>query len=395
VSTGEIDVARARAETPGAEFVVHLNNCGAALMPRAVVDAVVGHVELEAQVGGYEAERRAAGAVEDTYRSLARLVGARPTEIAIVENATRGWDMAFHSFPFAPGDRILTSHSEYASNFIAHLQLERHRGVETLVVPDDESGQIDVAALADRIDSRVKLIALTHVPTQGGLVQPAAEVGAIARSAGIPFLLDACQSAGQLPLDVDAMGVDMLSATSRKFLRGPRGVGFLYVREQWIERLVPPFLDLRSATWTRSDAYQIRDDARRFETWESNVAGKLGFGVAVDYALAWGLEAIERRISHLADELRSRLDTISGVHVRDRGRVRCGIVTVEVDGHTPQALVAQLAERGIHTSASPAESSLLDMQARGLPGLLRVGVHYYNTPEELERYARTLESLLR
>jgi cysteine desulfurase/selenocysteine lyase len=390
-----IDVKRARSETPGAEGFVHLNSCGASLMPQRVVEAVQAHIELEARVGGYEAERQVTDRIEATYASLAQLIGAAPDEIAIVENATRGWDMAFYGFPFEPGDRILTSVAEYASNYIAYLQMARRRGVVIDVVPDDESGQLDVAALADRIDERAKLIAVTHVPTQGGLVQPVAEIGRVARASGVPFLLDACQSAGQMPLDVDAMGVDMLSATSRKFLRGPRGVGFLYVRRGWTQRLDPPFLDLRAATWTGTNSYTVRADARRFETWESNVAGKLGLGAAVDYALAWGLPAIEARVQQLAAELRERLARIPGTQLRDRGRRPCGIVTLEIDGHAPQDLVVALREHGIHVGASPPESSLLDMRGRGLAGLLRAGVHYYNTSEELERYARTLESLLR
>ena len=302
--------------------------------------------------------------------------------------------MAFYAFPFAPGDRILTSVAEYASNYIAFLQTARRTGAVVEVVPDDETGQLDVSALEARLDTSVKLIAITHVPTQGGLVQPVAEIGRLARAAGVPFLLDACQSVGQMPIDVEALCVDVLSATSRKFLRGPRGVGFLYVRREWIERLEPPFLDLRAATWTHADRYAIRADARRFESWESNVAGRLGLGAAVDYALDLGLDAIEARVVALADELRTHLDALPGVSVRDRGRRRCGIVTAEVSGHSPLDLVTALDQRGVYLSASPPESSLLDMRGRGLPGLLRAGVHYYNTRDELERYVETLATLL-
>lgn len=247
------DVERARRETPGCENVVHLNNAGAALMPTPVLDRTVTHLKLEARVGGYEAAALVAEEIEDVYGSAARLLGCRTDEIAVVDSATRAWDMAFYSVPFRPGDRILTSEAEYASNFIAYLQLAQRYNLRVDVVPNGESGQISVPRLRDLIDERVRLISLTHVPTNGGLVNPAAEVGKVARDAGVLYLLDACQSAGQMSLDVDEIGCDMVSMTGRKYLRGPRGTGLLYVRREVLDELAPPMLDLHAATWVVPD----------------------------------------------------------------------------------------------------------------------------------------------
>jgi selenocysteine lyase/cysteine desulfurase len=389
------DIERARAQTPGSSERIHFNNCGAALMPTPVIDALKSHIALEARIGGYEAADAAVQQLEATYRAIARMLGCEPEEIAVVENATRGWDMAFYAMDFAPGDRILTCNAEYASNYIAYLQVARKTGAVIESIPDDEQGAVDVDALRNLIDERVKLIAVTHVPTNGGLVLPAAEIGALAREHGVPFLLDACQSAGQMPLDVSELQVDMLSATSRKFLRGPRGMGFLYVRRDMIERLEPPFLDMRAATWVSPDEYQLRDDARRFENWECNVAAKIAMGVAVDYALDWGLEAIETRVSKLADDLRQRLASLDGVRVRDRGSRQCGIVSFTATGALPADIVRGLAERGINVSVSRATSTQLDMHARGLDALVRAGIHYYNTEEEVERFVAALEEIIR
>jgi selenocysteine lyase/cysteine desulfurase len=390
-----IDLLRARRDTPGCENVLHFNNAGAALMPQPVLDAATNHLKLEAMIGGYEAAARARDAVERVYDAAAELVNCRRDEIAIVENATRAWDMAFYAIPFEPGDRILTAMAEYASNYIAFLQVARRTGAAVEVIPNDERGQISVAALRDTMDERVKLIAITHVPTNGGLVNPAAEVGQVAREAGVLYLLDACQSVGQMPIDVDEIGCDMLSATGRKYLRGPRGTGFLYVRRDIIETLEPPFLDLHAARWIARDRYRVRPDARRFENWETNYAAKIGLGVAIDYALGWGLDAIWERVSSLAEELRSRLDQIPGVEIQDLGAVRCGIVAFAVAGREPQDIRQALFERGVNVSVSGLESTRLDMESRAFSsGLVRASVHYYNSEEEVSRFCQVLASLL-
>jgi selenocysteine lyase/cysteine desulfurase len=381
-----IDVARVRAETPGCRNVIHFNNAGASLQPQPVLDAVLRHLALEAEIGGYEAADRAEAALEGVYRSLARLINAAPEEIALVENATRAWDMAFYGVRLGPGDRILTASAEYASNVIAFLQIARRTGAEIAVVPNDEAGALSVEALERMIDSRVKLIAVTHVPTNGGLVNPAAAIGRVAARHGIPFLLDACQSVGQMPVDVAEIQCDMLSATGRKFLRGPRGTGFLWVRRTMIEKLEPPFLDLHAARWTGAESYEIRRDARRFENWESYVAGRLGLGAAAEYALAIGLDAIWARVRALAEHLRRSLGEIPGVTVRDLGRERCGIVTFTTEGITATALCQSLAAEKINVKTSSIFSTRYDMTARHLDMLLRASVHYYNTEDEIARF---------
>ncbi|MFC0529407.1 aminotransferase class V-fold PLP-dependent enzyme [Phytohabitans kaempferiae] len=385
-----IDVERARRETPGCAHVAHLNNAGSALPPAAVTDAVVGHLRLEERIGGYEAADVAAPEVERAYTAIARLIGCAPGEVAVVENATRAWDMAFYAFRFRPGDRILTVRTEYASNVIALLQVASRTGSVVEVVETDEHGLPSLDHLARELERGAALVAVTHVPTHSGLVNPAAEIGALARAAGVPYLLDACQSVGQLPVDVAGIGCDMLAATGRKFLRGPRGTGFLYVSERLVERLEPPFLDLHAATWTAPGAYEIRPDARRFETWETNYAGKIGLGVAVDYALGWGLAAIEERVTALAERLRAQLHEVPGVTVRDAGTRRCGIVTFTVDGVPATEVSRRLRAAGINTSVSPMEYARLDLAARGLPDLVRASVHYYNTEEELDRLCAAL-----
>src|SRR5579863_7426507 len=391
------DLQRARIETPGCEHVLHFNNAGASLMPQPVLDATIAHLQLEAQVGGYEAAEQAHDSREHFYDAVAMLIGCSPNEVAYVENATRAWDMAFYAIPFQPADRILTAMAEYASNYIAFLQIAQKTGAVIEVIPNDAYGQVSIEALRKIIansDKPVKLIAITHVPTNGGLVNPVAEIGKVAREHGILYLVDACQSVGQMPINVDAIECDMLSATGRKYLRGPRGTGFLYVRQSILEQLQPPFLDLHAAQWTTQTTYEMLPDARRFETWESNVAGKIGLSTAIDYALQWDMQSTWRRIKNLAYQLRTHLSPLSGVIVRDRGVTQCGIVTFTVEDKTPEEIQQALKKQHINVSVSVKSSTLLDMETRGLENLVRASVHYYNSEEEVERFCRAVEEML-
>jgi selenocysteine lyase/cysteine desulfurase len=388
-----LDLHKLRAETPGTAHRIHLNNCGAALMPQPVIAAIQRHIALESEIGGYEAADARKAECDAVYASAARLIGASPSEIALVGNATLAWDMAFYSLRFGKGDRILTAQAEYGANYVAYLQMAKRTGAVVEVIPNDAAGETDPAALEAMIDERVKLISITWMPTNGGLINPAAEIGQVARRHGIPYLLDACQAAGQVPIDVAALGCDMLSATGRKFLRGPRGTGFLYVRQGLLETLEPPMIDHDAAVWAAPDRYELRRDARRFETWENAYALRLGLGAAVDYALDLGLEAISARCLMLGRMLRTALKALPGVTVYDLGRDPGAIVTFTLDGIESARVKAALAERKINVSTSSQNSTLIDATARHLPVVVRAAPHYYNSEDEIEALVTAVKAL--
>ena len=388
-----IDLERIRRDTPGTDHVLHFNNAGAALMPTAVIEAQTGHLALEAREGGYEAANLMSEKIDAVYDSIAALINAGRDEIAVVENATVAWDMAFYALAFRPGDRILTAEVEYAANYIAYLQVAKRTGAVVETIPSEPAGEVSVEALERMIDDRVRLISMTHVPTNGGLVNPAAEIGAVAKRHGITFLLDACQSVGQMPVDVQAIGCDILSATARKYLRGPRGAGFLYIRKGLVEKLEPPMIDMFAAEWVEPGRYELRKDARRFENWENNYAAKIGLGAAVDYARGVGLETSWSRLRVLADALRAGLSDIPGVSVKDIGSVKGGIVTFVKEGLSSDDIKTRLRAERVNVSVSPPSSTLLDTLARDLPPLVRASVHYYNSEDEVDRFLAAVRAL--
>jgi selenocysteine lyase/cysteine desulfurase len=390
-----MDITALRADTPGCAQRVHLNNAGAGLLSRSTLDAMTGHLDRETLEGGYEAAADAHDGIVATYDLIAALVGGRSDEIALFDNATHAWNAAFYSVPLGSGDRILTGRAEYGSNVLAYRQVAERTGAEVVVVPDDEHGQLDVAALAALVDDRTKLIGVSHVPTDGGLVNPAAEIGRIARSAGVPFLLDATQSVGQFPVDVDEIGCDLLTATGRKFLRGPRGTGLLWVRSSMLDRLDPFVVEIASADWGGDRGIVWKDGARRFETWEYSYVNVLGLGAAVGQALDLGLDAIGGRALALGTALRDRLDALPGVTTHDRGLTRCAIVTVAVEDVPADEVAARLREKGVNVSVTVPRHTLLTTDIRPLPPLVRLSPHYYNTDEELDRAVEELGALRR
>ncbi|HEY0350538.1 MAG TPA: aminotransferase class V-fold PLP-dependent enzyme [Gemmatimonadales bacterium] len=390
------DLLRWRADTPGCSRVVHLNNAGAALVPRPVRDAIREHLDLEDQVGGYEAAEAEVAALRATYQAVGRLLGAGPQNVAVVQNSTVAFNQAISAFDLAPGDVILTTRADYASNQITYLSLARRRGVEVVRAPDAPEGGVDPEEVRRLIARRrPTLVSLTWIPTNSGLVQPAEAVGEICREAEIPYLVDACQAVGQMPIDVRRLQCDFLAAASRKFLRGPRGLGFLYVSDRMLAGGAHPLLvDMHGATWTEADAFDLAPDARRFETWEFAYALVLGLGAAARYALAVGLETARDRARGLADYARQRLDTVPGVRVLDRGPELCAIATASITGRDSKEIKLALRARGINTSSPHREDAIIDMDEKGASSALRISPHYYNTKDEVDNAVAALEELL-
>ncbi len=378
-----------RRDTPGCQGRIHLNNAGASFSPVTVVETELAHFRREQEIGGYEAADEAAGRLRDTYENLGRLFGCAARNVAVVENATVAFSLALSAFDFEPGDRLVTTRNDYTSNQIMYQALARRRRIEVLFAEDLPEGGVDPASVRRlAAHPRCRLVALTWVPTNSGLVQDAEAVGEICEAAGVPYLVDACQAVGQIPVDPAKLRCDYLGGTARKFLRGPRGLGFLYVSDRALARGDYPLgLDMRGAERRGEDGFELVDGARRFENWEFPYALVLGLGEAARYALAVGIETAGALAAELAAHARERLSALPGVSLRDRGRRLCAIVTAEVAGRDATEIVHRLRELSINTSAATNED--------GSPvPVVRVSPHYYNTREEVDTLVDAIEALI-
>jgi len=389
------DISALRADTPALvknPNLIHLNNAGAALPPAPVLRAIHEHLDLEAHIGGYEAADAKATDIAGFYTAIARLLNANPRNIAFATSATDAYARILSAIPFRSGDAILTTENDYVSNQIAFLALQKRFGVKLLRARDTAEGGVDVADFEILLKKhRPVLAAVTHVPTNSGLVQPVAEIGKICREHGVWYLVDACQSAGQMALDVEKIGCDFLSATMRKFMRGPRGAGFLFASDRaldaGLELLLP---DMRSADWTGPDEYATHPTAQRFEYWEMPPALVLGGKAAAEYALSVGMDWIENRVKMLADLTRKKLAELPGVQVLDKGAERCGIVTAHATHWDSKTLLEKLWAENINCRVSSLTSAQIDFPRKGVTWALRVSPHYFNTEEEVERMVGVL-----
>ena len=384
-----------RADTPGCDNVLHFNNAGCGLLPAPVLQRMHDHLDLEARIGGYEASAARAGQIREFYTELAALIGSGPDNIAFAASATHAYTTALSSIPFERGDVILTTRNDFVSNQIAFLSLRRRFGIEIVHAPDLPEGGVDVAAMAALMrERRPRLVAATHIPTNSGLVQPVAAIGKHCRELGLLYLVDACQSVGQYPIDVEEIGCDFLTATCRKFLRGPRGSGFLFVSDRVLQAGYEPlFIDMYGADWTAPGVYQPSRTASRFEDWEFPYSTVLGSAAAVRYARGVGIEAISLRTPALAGRLRDELDALPGVQALDRGNQLAALVTIAVEGWQAEEYKTALDARRINSALSFRRLAQFDFGDKDIDWCLRLSPHYYNTDDEIDEVVAAVAEL--
>ncbi|MBA8879898.1 aminotransferase class V-fold PLP-dependent enzyme [Phyllobacterium myrsinacearum] len=392
--TQALDIEQLRSETPGCAISTHFNHSGSSLPSNTVLAVVTEHLQRESLYGPMEAAANAASQIDEARADAAGLICATPAEIAFSSSGSAAWGLAFAALPpLVAGDRILVGRQEWGGNLSTMQAAAKRAGARVETIPVNEDGSVDANALAAMIDDRVRLVALTWLPANGGLINDAAAIGKVTKAAGIPYFIDAAQALGQLPVDVSAIGCDMLKGSGRKFLRGPRGAAILYLRKAFLENLEPAYLDVLSSTWGE-DGPNVRSDAQRFETSEKPIALLLGLGAALKHARSLGVEAIRHRIRELSGQLRDQLGAIPGVTIHDLGTEKSGLVSFTVAGMAPQTIRSKLAEKRITIAANGIPYTPLDMMARGLNEVARASVSYLNTTDEIDRLCDNVAALV-
>lgn len=388
-----LDIDKIRRETPGAKYVAHFDNAGAALPCHDTVQAVTNYINKEARVGGYAMQFSNESAFQKFYKNAAELINCQPDEISLTIGASDAQAKILYSFPFKRGDVVVTTEMEYSNNFMNLLNLKKQKGIKIRIVKNEKDCSFNLEKFENAIDEKVKLIAATHIPTSSGQIAPVEAIGKIAKKHKIPYLLDACQSIGQCPVDVQKIGCDFATATSRKYLRGPRGLGFLFVKKSAMEMLTPPTVESWFASWESKTVYKIERTHKMFEGFEKPYSNIVGLATAIDYQNQLGIEATWERIQQLSKILRIRLNSLKNVKVVDPKVNLSGIVTFVKKGVDGSKIHQNLAAQKINVSVTQPFSSLIDMKKRKLSEAMRASVHYYNTKNEIEKLVKSLDAI--
>jgi selenocysteine lyase/cysteine desulfurase len=397
------EIATFRNETNGCKNVIHLNNAGAGLMPNCVTQVQLDHIKLESEIGGYEASALKALEIQNFYTQCAKLFNCKPANIAFTASATDSYTRALSSIPFKDGDIILTDNDDFVSNQIQFLSLQKRLGVKIVRIKNAAIGGVDLNDLEEKLKKyQPKLLAITHIPTNSGLVQPVIEIAKIyndyiqQNGEKTWYILDACQSAGQMKLDVAVLKCDFLSITCRKFLRGPRGTGALYISDKALDAgLEPMFIDMRGAEWIEKDKYKQQPDAKRFEDWEFAYSTVLGTASAIEYCLNVGEDKIWQQVKHLSGKLRNQLSQLDKVRVLDKGPEVCGLVTFHIESSDPKYIVNELLKRKINVVPSYRAFGIIDFDEKGVDWAIRASPHYYNTVNEIEIFIESVKEIIK
>lgn len=390
-----MNIDKIRRDTPGCADKLFVNSAGASLVPRPVFDAVSGYLQEEQKVGGYFLADQRLEDIRLFYHHAAELLHCAPGNIAFCHDATDAFTKALSAISFQKGDIILTTDDDYVSNHLNFIGLRDRLGITLVKGRNNANGDLDVAHFSELIAKhRPTLVSVTHIPTNSGLIQDVQAVGKICREYDCTYIVDACQSVGQIPVNVSEIQCDYLSATGRKFIRGPRGTGLLYVSDRMLDKGQHPLLvDLHGATWEEEFEYTLRQDAGRFEYWEKPYALQIGLSEALKYILEIGINEIASYNQQIMKRLRKNLSGIKGVHTYDRGSELASILTFRKEGMSQQSIKEALNKQDVYYSVANIHNALLDFRKKNIEWAVRISPHYFNTEEEMDRLAAIIKDL--
>ena len=390
-----MNIEQIRQDTPNCKDKIFLNSAGASLIPKIVVHKVNEYLIEEEKIGGYKLEELRKSEFDEFYNEVAKLIHCEAHNIAFINNATDGYIKALSCIDFKEDDTVITTDDDYASNHIHFIALQKRYHINVVRIKTFENGELDIEDFETLIKMyRTKLVSISHIPTNSGLIQNVKAIGNICEKNNIIFLLDACQSVGQIVVDVKPLKCDFLTATGRKFLRGPRGTGFLYVSDKILkEQYAPLYIDGRGATWTEIYKFEMLDSAKRFELWESPCAFKMGFQEAIKYANNIGMEHIQAYNEKIMKQLRANLSSIPNVVLFDKGLNTSNILTFRKGNVSLKRISNILDKNKVYYSVSNKEWGLIDFNKKGIEWAIRLSPHYFNTIEEMDKVSQIIENI--
>ena len=390
-----MNIKQIRKDIPYYKNKIFLNSAGSSIMPKSVVQRIDYYLREEERFGGYKVVELNEGEISDFYSKTAKLINCKPHNIAFANSATDAYSKALSSIDFKKDDSIITTDDDYVSNHIQFISLKRRFGIKIIRIKTLENGGINITDFEELVKKHnPKLVSVTHIPTNSGLIQNIESIGEICHRHQILFLIDACQSIGQLSIDVKKIKCDFLTATGRKFLRGPRGTGFLFVSDRLLnDGYFPLMIDLRGARWTGIDKFEILESAKRFENWEIPYSLLVGLTEAINYANHIGLDYIESYNEKLMAHFRKNLSGIPGIRLFDIGLKICNILTFVKDGVSLKETKEKLDKNNVLFSISKKESAFIDFNKKEIDWAIRLSPHYFNTIEEIDKTVEIIDGI--
>lgn len=388
----DFSINQIRQNTPGCLDKIFINSAGSSLMSKEVVQISKDYMDMEADIGGYDVMANHYEDFNLFYLEASKLINANPRNMAFAISATDAYSKVLYSFKWTEKDVILTTKDDYVSNIISFIHINRRFGSQIKFVDCLDSGDLDYEDLARKLEQyKPTIFALTHIPTSAGTIHDAEKAGEICANFDTYYLLDACQSIGQLDVDVRKIKCDFLTVTGRKFLKAPRGTGFLYVANHILDTDMGPLcIDLAGSTWDSETSFKFGSEAKRFEFWEKNYSNFLGLTQAIREINEIGIEKIAAYNKMLSGYFRNELEQVDGLKIYDHGSLKGNIITWKIPGLKQSEISKLFHERRVIFSFSSNTSALYDLNKKGEEWLVRFSPHFFNTTEEADQVGEIL-----
>jgi cysteine desulfurase / selenocysteine lyase len=376
----------------------YLNNAGAGIMSTKTYEVIINYLKLEREIGAYHAAAKSKTLSDNFYINAAKLINANsPSEIAYMDSASRGWNMIVYGTPLKKGDTILTLSSEFGTNLITLFNYAKLNDFKVCVIKCDINGSFLIEEIENKLKEGAKLIAISHAVAHGSIINPVEEIGKLAKKYGAYYIVDGCQTVGQIKVDVQSIQCDAYMTTGRKWLCGPRGTGFLYVKSSSQMRTTQ--LDLASADLIFDDnlnliRIEVRNDAKQFELWEKSFANLLGLSSAIEECLESKIEVISVKIQELSNKLRFAASSNENIKLIGKTISLSGILGFYLDDYSKESYVQNEFDKfDLRISTMSDWDCPMHFPKNGANKIFRLSPHFYTDNDTIEKACEIISKI--